>query len=113
MGDTLRLGGFLTSPADIEDTLLAHPAVAAAQVVGVDTPAGTRAFAFVIARAGAAAREADLLAHCAARIARYKVPVRVVEVDAFPVTPGSNGTKIQKAKLRDMARAAMERRPGP
>jgi fatty-acyl-CoA synthase len=113
MGDTLRLGGFLSSPADIEDTLLAHPAVAAAQVVGVDTPAGTRAFAFVIARAGAAAGEADLLTHCAARIARYKVPVRVVQLDAFPVTPGSNGTKIQKAKLREMARAAMERQPGP
>jgi fatty-acyl-CoA synthase len=38
LGDALRLSGFLVSPAEIEDILLEHPQVIAAQVVGVDTP---------------------------------------------------------------------------
>jgi fatty-acyl-CoA synthase len=107
IGDALRLGGFLVAPAEVEDALLAHPSVAAAQVVGVDTPAGTRAFAFAIAREGATIDEPALLAHCAVRLARYKVPVRVVAIDAFPVTPGSNGTKIRKARLRELAAEAL------
>jgi fatty-acyl-CoA synthase len=107
LGDAFRLGGFLVSPAEIEDVLQAHPAVAGAQVVGVETAAGTKAFAFVIVQAGAAFDEAALVAHCAARIARFKVPVRVQPIDAFPVTPGANATKIQKAKLRSLAQATL------
>jgi fatty-acyl-CoA synthase len=107
LGDAVRLGGFLVSPAEIEDVLQTHPAVAGAQVVGVETVAGTKAFAFVIVEAGAAFDEAALIAHCAARIAKFKVPVRVQPIDAFPVTPGANATKIQKAKLRDLAQAAL------
>jgi fatty-acyl-CoA synthase len=105
MGDTLRLGGFLVSPAEIEETLLAHPAVAAAQVVGVETAAGFKAFAFVIPRQGATFDESSVIAHCAARIAKFKVPVHVRPIDVFPVTPGANATKIQKAKLRELAQA--------
>ncbi len=108
MGDTLRLGGFLVSPAEIEETLLAHPAVAAAQVVGVETSTGFKAFAFVIPREGETFDERALVAHCAARIAKFKVPVHVRPIDVFPVTPGANATKIQKAKLRELAQAVIE-----
>jgi len=107
MGDTLRLGGFLVSPAEIEETLLAHPAVAAAQVVGVETAAGFKAFAFVIPKEGGTFDEAAIIAHCAARIAKFKVPVHVRPIDVFPVTPGANATKIQKAKLRELAQAVI------
>jgi fatty-acyl-CoA synthase len=110
LGDAFRLAGFLVSPAEIEDVLQQHPAVAGAQVVGVDTPGGSRAFAFVIVAPGMAFDEAALIEHCAARIARFKVPVRVQRIDAFPVTPGANATKIQKAKLRELALAALARR---
>jgi fatty-acyl-CoA synthase len=109
LGDAFRLGGFLVSPAEIEDVLQTHPAVAGAQVVGVDTPGGTKAFAFVIVAPGARFDEAALVAHCAARIARFKVPVRVQPIDAFPVTPGANATKIQKSKLRERAQDALRR----
>ena len=108
LGDAFRLGGFLVSPAEIEDVLQAHPAVAGAQVVGVDTAGGTRAFAFVIPKPGAAFDERALVAHCAARVAKFKVPVRVRPIDAFPVTPGANATKIQKSKLRERAQAILE-----
>ena len=107
MGDTLRLGGFLVSPAEIEETLLAHPAVAAVQVVGVETAAGFKAFAFAIPKEGATFDEAAIIAHCAARIAKFKVPVHVRPIDVFPVTPGANATKIQKAKLRELAQAVI------
>lgn len=109
MGDSLRLGGFMVSPAEIEGVLLTHPAVKAAQVVGVNAPAGPRAFAFVIPAEGADFDEGEVIAHCAARIAKFKVPVRVRTIDAFPVTPGANATKIQKARLRDIAQAVLAR----
>ena len=103
LGDAMRLSGFLVSPSEVEETLLEHPQVEAAQVVGVDTPAGTRAFAFVILKPGQALDEAGLLAHCATRIAKYKVPMRVHALAEFPVTPGANATKIQRGKLRELA----------
>jgi fatty-acyl-CoA synthase len=63
--------------------------------------------AFVIARAGVELREQDVIAHLAQRLARYKVPVRVIAVEAFPATASANGTKVQKTKLRDMAEALL------
>lgn len=107
MGDALRLGGFLVSPAEIEAVLAEHPCVAAAQVVGARTKSGLKPAAFVILAQGAVFDEAALLAHCATRMAKYKVPVRVQAIDAFPVTPGANATKIQKHKLREMAERAL------
>jgi fatty-acyl-CoA synthase len=38
-------------------------------------------------------------------MAKYKVPVRIIVLDAFPVTKSANGFKIQRAKLREMAAA--------
>jgi fatty-acyl-CoA synthase len=105
LGDAMRLSGGLVSPGEIEDRLLEHPQVEAAQVVGVDTASGTRPFAFVILKAGAALDEAGILAHCAARMAKYKLPVRVHALVEFPVTPGANATKIQRTKLRELAAA--------
>jgi fatty-acyl-CoA synthase len=111
MGDALRLGGFLVSPAEIEAVLAEHPGVAAAQVVGARTAAGLKPVAFVIQAEGAALDAVALIAHCAARMAKFKVPVRVQAIDAFPVTPGANATKIQKHKLREMAEALLDGKP--
>jgi len=111
MGDALRLGGFLVSPAEIEAVLAEHPSVAAAQVVGARTASGLKPVAFVIRAEGAAFDEAELVAHCAARMAKFKVPVRVEAIDAFPVTPGANATKIQKHRLREIAETLLAGRP--
>jgi fatty-acyl-CoA synthase len=105
MGDALRLGGFLVSPAEIESVLVELDAVAAAQVVAVDRPDGARPVAFVVAPGGL--DEAAAIEHCATRLARYKVPVRVIELDVFPTTDGPNGRKIQKTRLRELAREAL------
>ena len=107
MGDALRLGGFLVSPAEIEAVVQEAPGIAACQVVGVPRSEGLMPVAFVTLQHGAAFDEAAVAAHVAARLARYKVPRRIFPVDAFPVTPGANATKIQKGKLREMAEALL------
>jgi fatty-acyl-CoA synthase len=62
--------------------------------------------AFVVPKNGSV-DEAALIAHCAKQIANYKVPHHVLPIAAFPFTPSANGNKIQKAKLREMASAAL------
>ncbi len=108
LGDALRLSGFMVSPAEIEDVLQEHASVDMAQVVGAETEAGVKPVAFVVLKPGAKFDEQVLLAHCAGRIAKFKVPVRVVAVEDFPVTPGANATKIQKAKLREWAQGLLQ-----
>lgn len=103
MGDVLRLGGFLVSPAEIEGHLLRHPDVADCQVVGIKTERGSRPVGFVITRQGCNFDEAALQAHCLAGLAKFKAPDRIFAIDAFPTTKSANGTKIQRAKLRQMA----------
>lgn len=101
LADTLRLRGFLVDPAQIEETLLGHPDVREAQVVGIaDTTTGEdRAIAFVV---GAA--DPDVLrAWCRERLAAFKVPERIVVVDDIPVTPSANGDKALKRALRERA----------
>jgi len=107
IGDVLRLSGFLVNPMEIEAVLDTHPSVAVSQVVGIDGPRGPIPVAFVLPKDGARVDEAVLIAHCKKQIANYKVPHHVLPIDAFPFTPSANGNKIQKAKLRDMAMAAL------
>ena len=105
MGDAMRLGGFLVSPAEIEAHLNGHESVGGAQVVSVETARGPRAVAFVTVAPGAAGGfdEEALRGHCAAALARFKVPARIFAVDGFPTTTSANGTKIRRAELRRMA----------
>jgi fatty-acyl-CoA synthase len=108
MGDVLRLAGFLVSPTEIEAYLERHPQVAGAQVVGVVTPKGPKAFAFVLLKEGAVLDEAALQSYCREGMANYKVPVRFVAVEAFPVTLSANATKVQRAALRDRAQQIVD-----
>lgn len=101
MGDVLRLGGFLVSPAEIEAVLMEESGVEGAEVVAVDRPGGARPVAFVIAPSGF--DESAAIDRCRTKLARYKVPVRVIAVDEFPTTASANGTKIKKNELRDLA----------
>lgn len=109
MGDTLRLGGFLVSPVEIEAHLAEHPSVEGAQVVSVRVGDATRAYAFVVTAAGQSIDTAELGAHCTRSLARFKVPIAFETLTAFPTTKGANGTKIQRARLRDMAQAAVDK----
>jgi len=103
LGDALRLSGFLVAPAEIEAVIMGFAGVADCQVVGVTTLSGVKPFAFVLLHPGAALDEQALIGHCRARMAAYKVPVRTVAIDAFPVTQSANATKVQKNRLQQMA----------
>ncbi|MGH8430750.1 MAG: AMP-binding protein, partial [Solimonas sp.] len=63
--------------------------------------------AFVIPEKDPPFDEASVLSYVRNRLAAFKVPVRVFPIDAFPVTPGANATKIQKGRLRELAEALL------
>jgi fatty-acyl-CoA synthase len=94
--DLIISGGENIYPAEVEDALYAHPAVAECAVVGVpDEKWGEVGRAFVVPQQDV--DPADLLDFLAGRIARYKVPKSVVFVDSLPRT-GSG--KVLKKRLR-------------
>ncbi len=113
IGDSLRLGGFLVNPEEIEAFLQSLPGIGEAQVVAADAGGKSAAFAFIRPAAGAIPDEAAILAECRKSLARYKQPVRAITIDAFPVTHSPNGVKIQRAKLREMANAIMMESEAP
>jgi O-succinylbenzoic acid--CoA ligase len=83
--DLIISGGENVYPAEIEATLLAHPAVMEAGVCGMADPAwGQVPVAFVVLQAGATVADAILRDFVAARLARYKVPRALYIVDALP-----------------------------
>ena len=72
-------GGYNVYPAEIEDVLHAHPAVAEAAVIGIpDDRLGEEVMAVVTLRPGASLTAPELIAYCKERIAAYKYP-RVIE----------------------------------
>lgn len=104
IGDVMRLGGFLVAPVEVEATLMQLDEIDQAQVVAVGLEKGARPVAFVILAPNATLDEARVIEHCAATLARFKCPVKVAAVDAFPITDGPNGVKIQRAKLRTLGK---------
>lgn len=107
LGDTLRLGGFMVNPEEIEGFLVGLPGISGAQVVGFEQAGALKPVAFVTTDPDEAFDEARLLRCCAEGIARFKVPVRIIAIDQFPVTDGPNGRKIQRVRLREVAAAML------
>jgi len=104
LGDALRLSGFLVSPAQIESVIAEHASVEACHVVGLETAGEMKPYAFVTCKSGHLFDEAEVLAFARERMARYKLPARIVCLAQFPTVQSANAIKVQKAKLRDMAR---------
>ncbi|SDE86957.1 AMP-binding protein [Rhodospira trueperi] len=102
-GDAIRLAGFLVDPAEIEDALKTIDGVDDAQVVGVEQDGGTRPVAFVIPDGQTPFEERRVIDAAADILAAFKVPIRVLPIDAFPIAQSANGPKIQRVKLRQMA----------
>ncbi len=106
--DIVVSGGENISTIEVEITLVSHPAVHQAAVVGVpDERWGERPKAFVVLRPGAAATPDELRAHVRERLAAYKCPDVIEVVDSLPTT--STG-KVQKHVLRSREWAGRERR---
>ncbi|MCZ8103901.1 MAG: acyl-CoA synthetase [Burkholderiales bacterium] len=99
--DIIISGGENISSIEVEDALFKHPAVQAAAVVArPDEKWGETPCAFVELKPGRAATAEDLIAWCRQHLAGYKCPRTIV----FTELPKTSTGKIQKFKLREMAR---------
>jgi benzoate-CoA ligase family protein len=114
--DMLKVAGMWVSPAEVENTLLTHPEVAEAAVVGQRTAEGLiQPVAFIVrgetspvschSQASAAVRRQDLASDlrdlCQQRLPGYKCPT---EIHLVPELPKTATGKIQRYRLRDELR---------
>jgi benzoate-CoA ligase len=97
--DMLKVSGIYVSPFEVEATLVQHPAVLEAAVIGVPDAEGlTKTKAFVVLKDGAEASDAELKAFVKDRLAPYKYPRTIEFVADLPKTATG---KIQRFKLRE------------
>ena len=100
--DVIISGGENISSIEVEDVLFRHPDVLAAAVVAQpDDKWGEVPCAFIEVRDGSAPSAADIIEHCRAHLARFKVPKQVIICD-LPKTSTGN---IQQFLLRDQLNA--------
>jgi len=96
--DMIISGGFNIYPAEVEDAILAHPAVAQCAVIGIPHEKwGEEVIAFVEMREGEEFDAGAVIAFAKDRIGPIKAPKRVERVEALPRT---NAGKISRAELR-------------
>ncbi len=97
--DVVKSGGEWISSVDLENALMAHPAIAEAAVfAGRHEKWGERPIAAVVVRAGHTVSDEELRAHLEARFSKWWMPDAYVRIEQIPRT--STG-KFQKSKLRD------------
>lgn len=96
--DMIKSGGENVASGKIEETLLAHPAVQNAAVVGLPHPQwGEAVSAFVKLKPGAVADEAEISEHCRKHLGGFQVPKIVRIVEEMPMTATG---KLRKVELR-------------
>jgi len=96
--DMIKSGGENVASVKIEETLLAHPAVQNAAVVGLPHPQwGEAVSAFVKLKPGAVADEAGLSEHCRKHLGGFQVPKFIRILDDMPMTATG---KLRKVELR-------------
>jgi acyl-CoA synthetase (AMP-forming)/AMP-acid ligase II len=108
--DMIVSGGENVYPAEVENAIDGHPDVAEVAVIGVpDALWGEAVKAIIVAKPGAAADEASVIAWARKRIGGFKVPKSVDFVDALP----RNATgKVLRRMLRERYWSGLERRVG-
>ncbi|HSZ41651.1 MAG TPA: AMP-binding protein [Trebonia sp.] len=99
--DMIVASGFKVWPREVEDTLLRHPAVREAAVIGVpDSYRGETVWAYVSLRPGTSATPEELTGFCRDELAAYKYPRRIEILPDLPKTPTG---KLLRRELRDRA----------
>jgi acyl-CoA synthetase (AMP-forming)/AMP-acid ligase II len=98
--DMIITGGFNVWPAEIEDVIYRHPAVAEAAVFGVEDPKwGEAVTAAVVLREGATATEVELLAFIREQVTGYKMPKTLILRDS-PIPKSAVGKALRR-QVRD------------
>lgn len=97
--DMLKVSGIYVSPFEVESTLVQHPAILEAAVIGkLDTDGLTKTKAFVVLKPGHSLSQDEVKAFVKERLAPYKYPRFVEFVAELPKTATG---KIQRFRLRD------------
>lgn len=105
--DMYKTGGTNVYPAEVEQFLVQHPAIAIVAIVGVpDTRLDEVGFAFVQTHPGMQMTHAELRAFCKGKLADYKVPRYLKLLSAIPRTTTG---KIQRSALLELASAELTR----
>jgi len=105
--EMIKKAGINVSPAEVEEVLLKHPAVAQAAVVGApDAEKGELVVAFVVPASKGAIDINDLMRHCRELVSKYKVPDRIEIYAELPLT---NTGKLQRRRLKEAARISLSR----
>ena len=98
--DIIIRGGENVSPAEVEETLLQHPAVAEAGVIGIPNAVyGEEIKAFVVVKSGEHVNEEELIAFCKDRLPTFKRPKKVQFVESLPRNLLG---KVLRAELRKL-----------
>lgn len=109
--DMINRGGEKIYGLEVENVLYAYPGVAEAAVAGVPHAVfGEVPVAFVVPLPGATVDREGLRAHCATRLADFKVPVEVRILEKLPRNPGG---KVVKSELRRAFEAHAMKENGP
>lgn len=96
--DMIKSGGENVASVKIEETLLAHPAVLNAAVVGLPHPEwGEAVSGFVTLKPGASAEAEEIIAHCRKTLGGFQVPKMITILDVMPMTATG---KLRKVELR-------------
>lgn len=102
--DMLKVSGIYVSPFEVEATLMQHPAVLEAAVIGKEDADGlTKTKAYVVRKAGQSVTDEELKAFVKERLAPYKYPRFIEFVEELPKTATG---KIQRFRLREREREA-------
>jgi fatty-acyl-CoA synthase len=106
--DMIISGGENVYPAEVENAIYGHPAVAEVAVVGVPDPKwGEAVKAMVVLKPGQTATPTEIIVWARERIAAYKAPK---SVDFIPALPRNASGKILRRELREPFWAGRERR---
>lgn len=97
--DMIISGGENVYPAEIENVILSHPGVADVAVIGVPSAKWGESPLAVVVRKDPELTEADVIAHCDGKLARFKMPTSVRFIDAVPRNASG---KALKRDLRPM-----------
>ncbi|MEY5029683.1 MAG: Benzoate--CoA ligase [Pseudomonadota bacterium] len=98
--DMLKVSGIYVSPFEVEATLVQHPAILEAAVIGKEDSDGlTKTKAFIVLKQGQSLSEEEVKAFVKERLAPYKYPRFMEFVDELPKTATG---KIQRFRLRDL-----------
>src|SRR5439155_13018770 len=101
--DVIKSGGEWISSVELENQLMAHPAVREAAVVGVPDPRwDERPLATIVLREGASVTPAELREFLAAKVARWQLPERWAFIESVPKTSvGKFDKKVLRARYAE------------